>query len=252
MRHTTRLFVAAALGIFATTAACSDSTTGPPGGGGSTAGTLAQHFDTLYAHAKASSVNDTNFNFRVAALSELEVAAAFGAPPSAVTVTTSAGTEEWKGFVFSEVHNDSGAAPDSAIFIFAYRDSLVHTMILSGIAPNGSSLGGLLLTNDTLRVQASSTTGSASLTSVGSSCATPIAGLVNPLIVTDESAICLSAVFHATLTLGFPATTGVDPALTALSFPTTSFAGARFLVSSAPGAQVRIAALLRQRLRASH
>ena len=43
-------------------------------GGNHTPGTLAQHFDTLYQQAKASSVSDTNFNFRAEALSDLELA----------------------------------------------------------------------------------------------------------------------------------------------------------------------------------
>ena len=89
MRFINRLSVAAALGVIALTAACSDSTTGTKGG--PKAGTLAQHFDTLYAQAHALSLTDINYLLRSDALSDLELAAAFGASPTNVTVTTSAG-----------------------------------------------------------------------------------------------------------------------------------------------------------------
>ncbi len=231
MQLPTRLALAAA--IVATLAACGSSSTGPGGGGGPKAGTLAQHFDTLYQQAKASSVSDTNFTFRAEALSDLELAAAFGAAPTNITVTTASGTEQWKGFVFEEVHDSSGVE-DSASFIVAYRDSLVHTMVVTGFLGNGTSLGSFLLANDTLGIASTSRTESASLTSVGSACATPIAGLVNPIIATALTTTCASAQFNAALALGFPATTGVDAALTTVSFPTTSIAGERFLDASSP------------------
>ncbi|HLB10782.1 MAG TPA: hypothetical protein VK617_14685 [Gemmatimonadaceae bacterium] len=249
MHLSTRLFFAAA--IVATIAACGGSSTGPDGGGGHTPGTLAQHFDTLYQHAKASSVSDANFTFRAQALSNLELGAAFGAAPTTITVTTSSGTEQWKGFVFEELHDSSGVV-DSATFIVAYRDSLVHTMVLSGFLANGTSLGSFLLANDTLGISSSSRTQSASLTSVGSSCPAPISGLVNPIIAAGETTTCTSAQFDAALALGFPATTGVDAALTAVSFPTTSIAGERFVDAGTPGSRVGLASLLRRRLKTNY
>ena len=89
MQLPTRLALAAT--IVATIAACGGSSTGPGGGGNHTPGTLAQHFDTLYQHAKASSASDTNFVFRADALSDVELAAACGAAPTNITVTTAAG-----------------------------------------------------------------------------------------------------------------------------------------------------------------
>ena len=249
MHLSTRLFFAAA--IVATIAACGGSSTGPDGGGGHTPGTLAQHFDTLYQHAKASSVSDANFTFRAQALSNLELGAAFGAAPTTITVTTSSGTEQWKGFVFEELHDSSGVV-DSAMFIVAYRDSLVHTMVLSGFLANGTSLGSFLLANDTLGISSSSRTQSASLTSVGSSCPAPISGLVNPIIAAGETTTCTSAQFDAALALGFPATAGVDAALTAVSFPTTSIAGERFVDAGTPGSRVGLASLLRRGLKATY
>jgi hypothetical protein len=253
MRLSTRLSAAAALIVIAATAACGSDSTGPPGGGGSTPGTLAQHVDTLYQHAKATSVGDTNFVARTELISNLELAAAFGAAPTSVTVTTSAGTETWKGFVFEELHPDTnGSSVDSAYFVVVYRDSLVHTMVLAGFLPNGTSLGIELLANDTLVADASTHSGSTSITSVGSSCATPIAGLVNPIIATAQGTTCLSAVFSSSLALTFPAHAGVDPALTAFSFSTTSFAGERFSDVGVPGNRVHLSTLLLERKRGSH
>lgn len=249
MRFINRLSVAAALGVIATVGACSDSTTAPPG---PKAGTLAQHFDTLFAQAKALSTSDLNYVLRSVLLSDLELAAAFGASPTNVTVTTSVGTEQWKGFVIEETLNDTASSPDSAIFVFVYRDSMAHTGVLSGFHSNGTPLASVLLTNDTVAVNDNSHAGSFTLVSVGGSCATPIAGLVNPLIVTDESATCASALFGVTLTLGFPSTAGVDAALTSISFPTTSFAGERFVVAASAGARVSSASRLQAWLLPSH
>jgi hypothetical protein len=248
MQLSTRLSLAAAFVV--TIAACGGSSTGPGGGGGPKAGTLAQQFDTLYQQAKASSVGDTNFNFRAEALSDLVLAAAFGAAPTTITVTTASGTEQWKGFVFEEVHDSSGVV-DSATFIVAYRDSLVHAMVLSGFLGNGTSLGSFLLANDTLGIASTSRTQSSTLTSVGGSCPTPIAGLVDPIITAAQTTTCTLAQFNAALALGFPATAGVDAALTTVSFPATSIAGERFLDASTPS-RVGLASLLRRKLKATY
>lgn len=250
MRLINRLSVAAVLGVIATVAACSDSTTSP-GGGGPKAGTLAQHFDTLFAQAKALSATNVNYIPRSNLLSDLELAAAFGASPTNVTVTTSAGTEQWKGFAIEEVLNDTSSSPDSAIFVFVYRDSMAHTGVLSGFHSDGTPLASVLLTDDTIGVNDNSRSGSFTLVSVGASCATPIAGLVNPLIAADESDTCASAVFNVALTLGFPSTAGVDAALTSISFPTTSFTGERFVVAASAGARVSSASRLQAWLRPS-
>jgi hypothetical protein len=251
MRFINRRSLAAALGVIATVAACSDSTTSP-GGGGPKAGTLAQHFDTLFAQAKALSATNINYLPRANLLSGLELAAAFGASPTNVTVTTSVGTEQWKGFVIEEVLNDTSSSPDSAIFVFVYRDSMAHTGVLSGFHSDGTPLASVLLTDDTIGVNDNSRSGSFTLVSVGGSCATPIAGLVNPLIATDESDTCASAVFNIALTLGFPSTAGVDAALTSISFPVTSFGGERFVVAASAGARVASASRLQAWLRPSH
>jgi hypothetical protein len=218
-----RSALAAAIAILTATAACGGDSTGP----GATTN-LATHFDSLYATAKALSATDTNYDFRTIALSDLELPAAFGATPTNIVMTTATGTESWKGFVFEEVLTNNGTPSDSGRLLLAYRDADAHTLIVTVLRANGSSEGASLMSNDTVIVQASSNAGTITQTAVGASCPAPPSGLSNPVIATAAQATCLMATYSATLTLGFPAATGVDPALTHLSFPPTTFAGERF------------------------
>jgi hypothetical protein len=189
---------------------------------------LTLHFDSLYAQAKAQSASDTMFKFRSVALSDLELPSAFGATPTNITVTTASGTETWKGFVFEEVLTNSGAPADSGRLVLAYRDADAHTLIVTALLANGTSAGASLVTNDTVVVHANANAGSVKLVSTGAACPEAPAGLINPVIATANQATCLSATFTAALTLGFPATAGVDAALTQISFPATTIAGVRF------------------------
>jgi hypothetical protein len=223
MQLAPRSALAAAIAILTATAACGGDSTGP----GATTN-LAVHFDSLYVAAKALSATDTNYNFRAIALSDLELPAAFGATPSNIVMTTATGTESWKGFAFEEVLTNSGTPSDSGRLFLAYRDADAHTLIVTVLLANGSFGGASLVTNDTVVVQASSNSGSITQTAVGASCPAPPAGLTNPVITTAALATCLLATYSATLTFSFPATSGVDPALTQLSFPLTTFAGERF------------------------
>ena len=226
MHFAPRLAFVAAFVILAVTAACGSDSTGP--GDGQTPPNLAVHFDSLYVQAKAQSASDTMFKFRAVALSDLELPAAFGASPTSITVTTASGTETWHGFVFEEVVTDNGTPSDSGRFVLAYRDANAHTVFVTTLKADGSSVGASLVANDTIIVHASSNAGSVTQTSVGAACAAPPSGLVNPVIATAQASTCLSATYSATLTLAFPATDGVDAALTQISFPTTTFAGVRF------------------------
>jgi hypothetical protein len=223
MHFAPRSALAAAIAILTTTAACGGDSTGP---GGTT--NLAVHFDSLYVAAKALSAGDTNYNSRAVALSDLELPAAFGATPTNVAVTTAAGSESWKAFVFEEVLTSSGTPVDSGRFVLAYRDGDAHTLIATVLLKNGAWGTAQLIANDTVVLDASSKSGSVTQTAVGASCAVPPSGLTNPVIATAAQATCLLATYTASLTLAFPARTGVDPALTSVSFPLTTFAGERF------------------------
>lgn len=221
-----RLALAAGIAILSATAACGGDSTGP--GGGGTTPSLAKHFDSLYVSAKALSASDTNYNFRAVALSDLELPAAFGATATNITVTTASGTETWRGFVFEEVLTNSGTPADSGRLVLAYRDGDAHTLVVTVILSNDSFAGGTLMTKDTVLVQASAASGTVSQTATGTACTTPPSGLTNPVVVTANLATCLSATFSASLNFTFPATAGVDAALTHVSFPLTTFAGVRF------------------------
>jgi hypothetical protein len=224
MQSAPRFALAAALVILTTSAACGGDSTAPV----VPTPNVAVHFDSLYVAAKALSTSDTNYDFRATALSDLELPAAFGAAPTTVAIATASGTESWKGFVFQEVMLNQGAPADSGRLLLAYRDADAHTLIVTVLLANGSFAGTSLMANDTIVVRASSTSGSITQTGTGASCATPPAGLTNPVITTASQATCLLATYSAALTASFPQTGGVDPALTQLSFPLTTFAGERF------------------------
>jgi hypothetical protein len=223
MHKSRRSSLAAVLVILTTLAACGGDSTGP-----TPTTNLAAHFDTLYVAAKGLSAGDTNYNFRATALSDLELPAAFGAEPTTVAVTTASGTESWKGFIFEEVMLNHGAPADSGRLLLAYRDADAHTLIVTVLLANGTFAGTSLMANDTVVVPASSASGSITHTGTGAACATPISGLTNPVITTAAQATCLVVTFSATFSASFPEAAGVDPALTQLSFPLTTFTGERF------------------------
>lgn len=224
MQFVPRTALAAAIAILTSTAACGGDSTGPRGG----TTNLAVHFDSLYVAAKALSASDTNYNSRSVALSDLELPASFGGTQTNIAMTTASGGESWKGFVFEEVLTENGAPSDSGRLVIAHRDADAHTLIVTVILANGSSGGAQLIANDTVVIDASAQSGSVTQTSVGSSCPAPPSGLTNPVIATAKQATCLLATYSAALTLSFPSRAGVDPALTQLSFPLTTFAGERF------------------------
>ncbi len=224
MHFASRAWLAAALAILISTAACgSDNSTGP-----APKTILANRFDTLYLAAKATSTTDSNFDFRTSALSDLELPAAFGGTPTNISVTTANGTESWKGFIFEEVMTNGGTPVDSGRLFLAYRDADAHTLIATVILANGSFVSSALMANDTVIVHASATSGSITQTATGGSCPTAPSGLSNPVIATASQATCLLATYSATLSFSFPAASGVDAALTQLSFPLTTFNGVRF------------------------
>ena len=223
MQHAPRFTLAAVLVILTTIAACGGDSTGP-----AATTNLAAHFDTLYVAAKGLSTGDTNYNFRATALSDLELPAAFGAEPTTIAVTTASGAESWKGFIFEEVMLNHGAPADSGWFLLAYRDDDAHTLFVTVLQANGTFDGTSLMANDTVVVPASSASGSITHTGSGDSCTTPVRGLTNPVIATASDATCLLLTFNAAFSASFPETAGVDPALTQLSFPLTSFIGERF------------------------
>ena len=158
----------------------------------------------------------------------LEIPAALGALPSTVTVTTASGTEHWKGYEFVELSRP-GAPLDSEFVFLAYREAAAHTVIAVFFDSTGAGHAGGVITNDTLSVSPNTANGTTHLVSLGATCGTPSASLVNPDFHTAFFSSCSLATFQTTLAMSFPTTTGVDPALTSLSFPATMINGLRIV-----------------------
>jgi hypothetical protein len=237
MRLSARLSLAATCCTVFFTSACSDST-GPSDA--QLAAQLAMHFDSLYVSATdAGTAADSN---RSLPLTYLELAAAFGANASSVTVTTANGTEHWKGFELEDVET-SGSGLDVFLLV-AYRESAAHTMLFASFNADGSFQSGGMFANDTLAFADSVGTGSTSRTSVGDSCVTPSASLANPLVAQVASGYsCSKATFNTSLSYSMPSVPSVDPALRSISFSSTSFNGAR--LTSNPHTVRRVRGLIR-------
>jgi hypothetical protein len=242
MRLPARLFIAATCCALLFTSACSDST-GPDAS--QDAAHLAAHFDSLYVAAAAHS--DTSYETRTLLLSFLEVAPAFGATATTITVTTANGTEHWKGFEIADlfVHADT---TDTTYIVAAYRESEVHTMLVAIYGQDGRIQSGGLLTNDTLDIGATNGGGSTTRTSLGSTCTQPSSSLQDPLVLTLNVQSCNVATFGTSMTLALPSTPGADVALTSLSFPTTTFNGVWVVESASSGTAAvrRVRAMLRK------
>jgi hypothetical protein len=157
---------------------------------------LARHFDSLAAVER-----DGN---RVFFLTEMEIAAAYGAAPVAVTVTTHEGTQVWQGFMAKF----TAMAPphDSAYAILAYSDDTLTNALFARLHFRG---GGRthpevwMLTGDTVFT----TGGSGSMTGetvarIGTCVTTP--GLQNG--PTDMMIGCELRQFTGSLTWAFPTT----------------------------------------------
>lgn len=243
MRLSARLTLAATCCTLVLTSACSDST----GPNTQDAAHLAAHFDSLYVTAAALGHQGSNgYSARATILTLVEVAPAFGATPTTVTVNTATGTEHWKGFELEDVTTNGGTPNDTTYFVIAYREAEAHTVLFAFYGAGGSVQEAGIVANDTLTIGASQESGATSLASVGSACTAPSSSLVNPLLATLGPLPCNSASFNTSLSLTIPSTPNVDAALTGLSFTATTFNGVR-VVEPATGQETvrRVRALLR-------
>lgn len=224
MRAPARLALAASAALVALTAACSDSS-GP--GSTDTSAEVAARFDSIYVDAFARSDSGSNaYSARVELSTLLEIPAALGASPATISVTTANGVEHWKGYEFVELARP-GQPVDSEFVLLAYRESAAHTVVVVFFDSTGAGMGGGVITNDTLSVSPSNAHATTQLASVGAACRTPASSLLNPEFEMPFYSSCSLATFKTSLSLSFPATTGVDPALASLSFPTTVINGIR-------------------------
>ncbi len=229
MRAPARLALAASLAAVALTAACSDSS-GPSST--NTPSEVAARFDSIYVDAFARSDSGSNgYSTRVELSTLLEIPAALGASPSSITVSTATGTEHWKGYEFVEL-TSPGQPVDSEFVLLAYRESAAHTVIAVFFDSTGTGAGGGVITNDTLSMTPNTAHGTTHLASVGATCSTPSASLVNPEFHMTFFSSCSLATFQTTLAMTFPTASGVDPALASLSFSTTAVNGIRVIAAA--------------------
>lgn len=247
MRLFAHLSLAATCCALVFTSACSDSTSP---NNSEDAAHLAAHFDSLYVAAAAQAEGSDGYTGRATLLSLLEVAPAFGATASDVSVTTSSGTEHWKGFELEDVLTSGGTPNDTTYFLVAYREAAVHTVLLAFYGSDGNLQSGGIFTNDTLSIGADDTlsTGSTSRSSLGSDCTQPSSSLQNPDVTSLAPLACNAATFGTSMSLTIPSEPNVDAALTSLSFTTTTFNGIRVLEAGDAGEAVvrRVRAMLRK------
>jgi hypothetical protein len=228
-----RIRIAASFLAISAAAACGSDSTGPRP---PSAAQLAAHFDSIAIAASAQSETNDIYESRVLISTLIEAAAALGAVPSTVNVTTASGVEQWKAYELL-VLSAPGAA-DSAFALLAFRDADAHTALFIAFDNTGSPQIGGIVTGDTIFVDPTDGSATTSLTSISSTCTTPDASLLNPELGTQTVSACNLASFRTTLALTSSTTVGMDAALTSLSFTNASVNGVRG-VAQAPGAPVR-------------
>jgi hypothetical protein len=222
-------------------AACSDSTAPKQ----LSAAQLAAHFDSLSIAATAKADTVSAYGVRGFLTTLIELPAALGAVPANVTVTTASGSESWKAYELLEVTAPTAGTPDSAYILLMFRDGDAHTALVADFDSSGVMQDAGVITGDTIVVNPSDGSGSSSLTSISSACTTPSAGLLNPALGTFTSSSCNLAKFKTSLEVTLPATTGLDAALTSVSFSNVTVNGVH-LVDQEEGASVRrVKAILR-------
>jgi hypothetical protein len=233
MRSPARLNLVASLLALSVAAACGSDSTGPKE---PTAAQVAAHFDSIAIQAQAQSETNEAYSGRGFLATLIELPAALGAVPATVSVTTANGVESWKAYELLAVPSTNSA--DSVFFLLMFRDADAHTAMLITFDSTGTGDSGGIITGDTISVSPTSASATTSLSSVSSTCATPSASLLNPQMATLSIGTCNLARFTTTVHLTSPTTTGMDAALTSVSFSNSSVNGAR-VVDQAAGASVR-------------
>lgn len=233
MRLPARLNLAVSLVVISFAAACGSDSTGPKQ---PTASQVAMHFDSIAIQAQAQSQTNEAYSGRSLLATLIELPAALGATPASVSVTTASGSESWKAYELVAVPSTDAA--DSVFFLLMYRDADAHTAVLVTFDSTGVGDGGGIITGDTISVNPTDASGSTTLSAVTSACTTPSAALLNPQLSSLSIGTCNLARFTTTLHLTLPTTTGLDAALTNVSFTGASVNGVR-VIEGAAGASVR-------------
>ncbi len=187
---------------------------------------IAEHFDSLYSRALAAHTGGDSA--RAVVLSYLELAAAYGATPTPVTITTASGPKRWNALSI-EVADTSGSPSATTTHItVVYSDANVKNAVRSVVTVGATTTSAAnLFADDTIRVIAASPGVVMSDASHGGGCKTPPT-LANPGISQAASYHCALATFRASLTANFAATPGVDSSLRSISYTNVTVRGVRF------------------------
>jgi hypothetical protein len=231
------LLGACALAVLVT--ACGSDSTGPK------SSNLALHYDSLYEHLDPPGQLNPLLDLRANILSNIELATAFGAIPSEVSVTTASGLEHWHGVEF--VVNPNGSQFDFDHILIVYRETDAHDALMVHFASDGSAILAILEVADTLVAVPYTLLGSSDVKSQRDGCATPPT-LANPVIGPYSLGNCATATFTSSISEHPEARPGLDPALTTIEFGPTVFAGEVF-TSGFGDSPRRIAAPQRRALR---
>jgi hypothetical protein len=240
MRSPVRLNLVVSLLAVLVAAACGSDSTGPKE---PTAAQVAAHFDSIAIQAQAQSETNEAYSGRSFLATLIELPAALGAVPASVSVTTANGVESWKAYELLAVPSTSSA--DSVFFLLMFRDADAHTALIITFDSTGTGDSGGIITGDTISVNPTSASATTSLTSVSSTCATPSTSLLNPQLASLTIGSCNLAHFTTSVNLTSPSTTGMDAALTSISFSNASVNGARVVDQGSGGSVRRVLDMLK-------
>ena len=186
---------------FMMSAACSDSTS--PRGPDHSLST-ARHLDSLFSKSCAHFNNATRCQVLYLALH----AAALGAEPTSVILTTPSGQETWTGYAIETgIHPFSAPFWDSTFDMVLYRDPKVTTAMYVTFLPYTQAQATLVQNATATSVTDGS--GTITLTQLGTPCESA------PSMPQGASwwGVCGLATFNASLSVAFDLPAGIDPSL---------------------------------------
>jgi hypothetical protein len=220
--------IVAATALTVGLAACSSSTAPAP----ETASQLAEHFDSIYASLIAGATGaDSMAAFDLAIL--IEDSPAYGSLDAPFTITTTTGTQTWRGVTFEIAPSDGDSTFITAVYNNRNLGQVIYVEQDYANNVETEAFGGAT-TNLFQSIHADSVaTGSASLVSTGAAC-TQQSGLQADAFFTSlfNGGVCESAKFNISFSMTFPdSTAGALGSLTAVSATNATFTGPRFSVS---------------------
>ncbi|HWZ60051.1 MAG TPA: hypothetical protein VNW46_13835 [Gemmatimonadaceae bacterium] len=196
--------VVASIALALTLAACGGSTDPRP----LPATQLATHFDSIFSvRLAAGTAADSEAAFAVGQF--VELAPAYGANDTAITVTTASGTQMWRGLSFAliDVNGDSDA------FFALYPNRNLSRVVLVQIVRSGGWVSATSIgTTDqfTTVYPDSVASGTSTLLSTGATCSLQSRLAIDPTFSQEYSGYsCASAQINGSLSVVFRAATNI-------------------------------------------